>query len=223
MKNGVILIFLFSIIACHQSQETSTDSPDTAALIEPVLQPLAFGSIQPAGWLKEEMQRNLKGFTGHIDSFFTIKALNPNKHLGQEAMIGQYAHGNEPSHHIAYLYAFSHSPEKGRKLITQICDQFYNDSPAGMIGNDDCGQMSAWYIFATLGFYPVNPSKGEFILGIPQVRKAAVKLANQKKLIILNEYKKGEMMADFDKATLPSCIITFNRLKNGGTLRFKSK
>jgi putative alpha-1,2-mannosidase len=92
-----------------------------------------------------------------------------------------------------------------------------------MIGNDDCGQMSAWYIFATLGFYPVNPSKGEFMLGIPQVRKAVVKLANQKKLIILNQYVKGEMVANFDNETLPSFLLTFNSLKNGGELIFKSK
>jgi DUF1680 family protein len=76
MKNGVILIILFSIIACNQSQETTTDSPDTAALMEPALQPLAFGSIQPAGWLKEEMQRNLNGFTGHLDSLVPDLILN---------------------------------------------------------------------------------------------------------------------------------------------------
>jgi predicted alpha-1,2-mannosidase len=180
----------------------------------------------PAQYDADTMIKLLGGkdkFTAQLDSFFTIKALNPNKHLGQEAMIGQYAHGNEPSHHIAYLYSFSNTPEKGRKLIKQICDQFYMETPDGMIGNDDCGQMSAWYIFATLGFYPVNPSKGEFILGIPQVRKAVVKLANQKKLIILNEYVKGEMVADFDNETLPSFMLTFNSLKNGGELIFKSK
>jgi len=110
-------------------------------------------------------------FTAQLDSFFTIQALNPNKHLGQEAMIGQYAHGNEPSHHIAWLYAFSNTPEKGRALVNQICEQFYDDAPDGMIGNDDCGQMSAWYIFSALGFYPVNPASGVFVLGMPQVKK----------------------------------------------------
>lgn len=119
-----------------------------------------------------------KNFTVQLDSFFTIKALNPNKHLGQEAMIGQYAHGNEPSHHIAYLYAFSEKPERGRELITEICNQFYNNTPTGMIGNDDCGQMSAWYIFSTLGFYPVNPGNGEYVIGLPQVSKAIVQIGN---------------------------------------------
>ncbi len=109
-----------------------------------------------------------------LDSFFSIKPINANKYLGQEAMIGQYAHGNEPSHHIAYLYAFTPRPEKGKKIIKDISEQFYSNTPNGMIGNDDCGQMSAWYIFSTLGFYPVNPINGQYIIGAPQVRRAKV-------------------------------------------------
>jgi predicted alpha-1,2-mannosidase len=162
-------------------------------------------------------------FTAQLDSFFTIRALNPNKHLGQEAMIGQYAHGNEPSHHIAYLYAFSNTPEKGKRLIKQICEQFYRDTPEGMIGNDDCGQMSAWYIFATLGFYPVNPANGEFVLGVPQVKKARVKPATHKELLISNEYVQGEMGTHFDGKKIPSSVLSFSRLKSGGKLVFKGK
>ena len=109
-----------------------------------------------------------------LDSFFSIKSVNANKYLGQEAMIGQYAHGNEPSHHIAYLYAHTIHPEKGRKIIKDISEQFYSNTPNGMIGNDDCGQMSAWYIFSTLGFYPANPNNGQYTVGMPQVRSAKV-------------------------------------------------
>ncbi|HRG23450.1 MAG TPA: GH92 family glycosyl hydrolase [Chitinophagaceae bacterium] len=109
-----------------------------------------------------------KQFTSQLDSFFNIKSLNPNKHLGQEAMIGQYAHGNEPSHHIAWLYALSDHPEKADQLISRICTSFYNNTPDGITGNDDCGQMSAWYIYATLGFYPVNPVNGIFVRSVPQ-------------------------------------------------------
>jgi len=130
-----------------------------------------------------------KKFTAQLDSFFSIKAINPNKHLGQEAMIGQYAHGNEPSHHIAYLYAYSENPENGQKLISRIYNEFYNNTTTGMIGNDDCGQMSAWYIFSTLGFYPVNPSNATYVLGIPQVKNAVVHLGNNKKLTITNNSK----------------------------------
>lgn len=141
----------------------------------------------PAQYDLEGMMKLLggkKNFTDQLDSFFTIQSLNPNKHLGQEAMIGQYAHGNEPSHHIAYLYAFSNKPEKGKELIAQICKNFYNNTPTGMIGNDDCGQMSAWYIFSTLGFYPINPAGGEYVLGIPQVAKAIVYTGEKKEFII---------------------------------------
>jgi predicted alpha-1,2-mannosidase len=130
-----------------------------------------------------------KNFTAQLDSFFSIKAIHPNKHLGQEAMIGQYAHGNEPSHHIAYLYAYSENPAKGRKLISRIYNEFYNNTTTGMIGNDDCGQMSAWYIFSSLGFYPVNPSNATYVLGNPQVKNATVHLGNNKKLTITNTSK----------------------------------
>lgn len=137
-----------------------------------------------------------KNFTAQLDSFFTIKALNPNKHLGQEAMIGQYAHGNEPSHHIAYLYAYSDKPERGKELITQICNEFYNNATTGMIGNDDCGQMSAWYIFSTLGFYPVNPASGEYVIGQPQIKSATVHLQNGKILKIANSNNKTVKLND---------------------------
>jgi predicted alpha-1,2-mannosidase len=164
-----------------------------------------------------------KNFTAQLDSFFTIKAINPNKHLGQEAMIGQYAHGNEPSHHIAYLYAYTDNQEKGRAVISKIYDQFYGDTPTGMIGNDDCGQMSAWYIFTTLGFYPVNPSNGEFTLGMPQVKKAVVKLANQQTLTITNQYINGEMITELNGNKITAPVIPYRILNNGGALRFSRK
>ena len=164
-----------------------------------------------------------KHFTAQLDSFFSIKALNPNKHLGQEAMIGQYAHGNEPSHHIAYLYAYTDKPETGKKIISQICNRFYNNTPSGMIGNDDCGQMSAWYIFSTLGFYPVNPSDGEYVLGIPQVKQAIVKLANQKQLAISSQPGNEKMSIELDDKIILPPSIKFELLKRGGNLVFKYK
>ncbi len=120
------------------------------------------------------------GLTRHLDTFFSREAKSADKFLGQEAMIGQYAHGNEPSHHVAWLYAFSDTPQTGHRLLRRIVREFHNDSPDGMIGNDDCGQMSAWYIFACLGFYPVNPASGNFVLAAPQVEKASIRLSNGK-------------------------------------------
>jgi predicted alpha-1,2-mannosidase len=159
-----------------------------------------------------------KSFTDQLDSFFTIKALHPNKHLGQEAMIGQYAHGNEPSHHIAYLYAFTDHPEKGSALLHRICQDFYDDTPQGMIGNDDCGQMSAWYIFTTLGFYPVNPFDGAFVLGAAQVKNAVVHVGKGKTLRIelkgvgqttLDGKPLGRTSLGFEELTTGNAILTF--------------
>ena len=104
-----------------------------------------------------------------LDRFFSLPIPKPDKHLGQEALIGQYAHGNEPSHHITWLYAYTDSPHKGQRLREQIVKRFYGTSPAGLVGNDDVGQMSAWLVFAMLGFYPMQPFSGEYALGRPMV------------------------------------------------------
>jgi predicted alpha-1,2-mannosidase len=158
-----------------------------------------------------------KNFTEQLDSFFSIKAINPNKHLGQEAMIGQYAHGNEPSHHIAYLYAFSDKPQRVGELVTKICNEFYTNTTTGMIGNDDCGQMSAWYIFSTMGFYPVNPSSGEYVLGRPQVKKATVYLDYGKALQIRNKRSKSILL---NNEPVNNFILSHKKITRGGLLQF---
>lgn len=123
-------------------------------------------------------------FEAWLDRFFMLHAPNPDKFLGQEALIGQYAHGNEPSHHIAYLYAFTANPWKGDLMVRRIREQFYGDGPDGIVGNDDCGQMGAWYVLSTLGLYPVVPGGGTFVLGAPQVRAATLRLADNRVLRI---------------------------------------
>ena len=95
-------------------------------------------------------------------------------------LIGQYAHGNEPSHHITYIYPYLDRPKEAQKLIRQICTDFYRNLPQGLIGNDDCGQMSAWFLFSSLGFYPLDPVSGEYVIGAPQVPAATIPLANGK-------------------------------------------
>ena len=157
-----------------------------------------------------------------LDSFFSIKSVNANKYLGQEAMIGQYAHGNEPSHHIAYLYAYTLHPEKGRKIIKDISAQFYSNTPNGMIGNDDCGQMSAWYIFSTLGVYPVNPNNGQYTVGIPQVRNAKIYTGQGDKYIqIKNLYRGGQdSYLKIDGRTIKETYITHDQLINAKKVVF---
>ena len=166
-----------------------------------------------------------QSFTRKLNEFFTTKALNPNKFLGQEAMIGQYAHGNEPSHHVIYLYAFSDEPKKGQRYIHHVINEFYNNTPDGLIGNEDGGQMSAWYILSTLGFYPVNPTNGEFFLGSPQVKKASINLSNnnvfnieapglsKKAIYNENRYLSG--------VKLNQAFISYKDVMNGGTLTFE--
>ena len=122
-------------------------------------------------------------FTRMLDTFFTLPS-EESKFLGQEALIGQYAHGNEPSHHVAWLYAWSDRPARAPQLVREIATRFYKDTPDGILGNDDCGQMSAWYIFATLGFYPVEPTSGRLVVGSPLVSHATIALPHGRKLTI---------------------------------------
>ncbi len=163
-------------------------------------------------------------FTKKLNEFFRTEAVNPDKFLGQEAMIGQYAHGNEPSHHIIYLFAYSNEPKKGQKYIHQVINEFHDNRPDGMIGNDDCGQMSAWYILSTLGFYPVNPANGEFVLGSPQVKKATIHLAGNKKFIIgAKNFSEKAIYNDIrilNGNKISQTFITYKEIMNGGNLIF---
>lgn len=161
-------------------------------------------------------------FTNQLHTFFTLTNDDADKHLGQEGLIGQYAHGNEPSHHIAYLYAFSNTPEKGNQLITEIYNRFYSDKPDGITGNDDCGQMSAWYIFSTLGFYPVNPSSADFVLAIPQVNNARVILNNGNFLKIRKGTSDLDKVNSIELNSQPlQTRITYEQIMKGGKLEYK--
>ena len=100
-------------------------------------------------------------------------------------MIGQYAHGNEPGHHVIYLYAYSNKPEKGQYYIHRVINEFHNNTANGMIGNDDCGQMSAWYIFSSLGFYPVCPGSLQYVIGTPRLGKVVMRLDSKKTFTVI--------------------------------------
>ena len=102
--------------------------------------------------------------------------------------IGEYWHGNEPSHHMIYLYCYAGHPEKAARLLHQVVNTQYGNQPDSLCGNDDCGQMSAWYIFTCLGFYPVCPGSTYYeVIGAPQIPKAVVRLSNGKKFIMTAE------------------------------------
>jgi putative alpha-1,2-mannosidase len=165
-----------------------------------------------------------ENFTQKLNAFFTTEALNPNKFLGQEAMIGQYAHGNEPSHNIIYLYAFTDQFKTGQKYIHQVITDFHQNMPNGMIGNDDCGQMSAWYILSSLGFYPVNPAEGTFVIGSPQVKKAVLQLGEHERFVIkalnLSEANIYQENPSLNKQVLDTPILRYTEIMSGGVLKF---
>ena len=117
-------------------------------------------------------------FVERLDAFFNAPdgSAAAKTQRNVNGFIGRYAHGNEPGHHVAYLYALAGRPDRTAEIVREICDRYYKPRPDGLYGNDDCGQMGAWYVFACLGFYPVNPCGGEYVLGAPQLEKAVIKL-----------------------------------------------
>ena len=124
-------------------------------------------------------------FLTKLDALFTVPStLPPDAPPDIAGMVGQYAHGNEPSHHIAYLYVYAGEPWKTQARVRSLLDTQYHDAPDGMAGNEDVGQMSAWYIMSALGFYAVSPVSGTYILGSPLVDRAEVQLTAGKTLKI---------------------------------------
>lgn len=123
-----------------------------------------------------------KKFAAYLDSLFTMtlpdKYFSETEDITRDGLIGNYVHGNEPSHHVAYLYSWTSEPWRTQQMARLICEKMYRPTPDGLGGNDDCGQMSAWYIFSALGFYPVAPGSNYYSIGSPLVKSAAIHLGN---------------------------------------------
>jgi predicted alpha-1,2-mannosidase len=163
-------------------------------------------------------------FRAMLDRFFFELAPHQGwAYLGQEAMIGQYAHGNEPSHHVAWLYAYTEAPERGHGLVARIARDFYRDGPDGIIGNDDAGQMSAWYVFATLGFYPVEPASGSYVAGVPLVERAILNVPGRRRLTIQRAGAGDRLLSLTVRGeSRPATSLPHSDLVRGGTLRFEA-
>lgn len=173
-----------------------------------------------------ELQGGRAKFAAKLDALFTTT----DKLAGREqpditGLIGQYAHGNEPSHHIAYLYDYAGAPAKTQFYVRKILDEFYKPAPDGLIGNEDCGQMSAWYILSALGFYQVAPSIPNYDFGTPLFKEAKIHLENGKTFTIkaanvsdVNIYLKSVKLNDAD---LKQTFFAHQKLMNGGTLEFE--
>ncbi|RLD74807.1 MAG: glycoside hydrolase family 92 protein, partial [Bacteroidetes bacterium] len=139
--------------------------------------------------------------------------------------IGQYAHGNEPSHHVSYLYDFIGKDKKTQFWVDKIMDSLYTNKPDGLCGNDDCGQMSAWYVFSAIGFYPVNPLDGRYYFGSPQFDQVELNLPNGNKFTVkaMNVADKNIFIKSkkLNGKIIDRPYITYKELINGGVLEFE--
>ena len=137
-------------------------------------------------------------------------------------LIGQYAHGNEPSHHIIYMYSALGRRDKAAKWIKVVADSMYKNGADGLTGNDDCGQMSAWYIWTSLGLYPMNPASGEYVIGFPLLNAATLQLPNGKKLRIQTKGRRTKdafvKEAYWNGKKVNQYYITHAQLMQGGEL-----
>ena len=164
-------------------------------------------------------------FAAKLDSMFTyIPTGNEELPIFSTGMIGQYAHGNEPSHHVIYLYNKIRQPWKAQQYVAKVMRELYLNVPAGLCGNEDCGQMSAWYVFSAMGFYPVNPVSGEYEIGTPLFPEMRLALGNGKTFTVLapevsreNIYIQGVKVngKPYDKS-----YITHEQIMDGATVEF---
>ncbi|WLT31078.1 GH92 family glycosyl hydrolase [Geothrix sp. PMB-07] len=140
-----------------------------------------------AAWLVAQSGGG-EAFAKHLDELFTMhlddKFFAETEDLGRESMMGNYAHGNEPSHHVPYLYVWAGQPWKTQEKVRAILEQMYQNRPDGLCGNDDVGQMSAWYLFGALGFYPVAPGSNEYVIGAPASREMAIAFEDGRRLVL---------------------------------------
>lgn len=171
-----------------------------------------------------------KKFIAYLDSIFTMQLdkehYTDTEDITIDGILGNYIHGNEPSHHIPYLYALAGKPEKTREIVKEILSTFYKNTPNGLCGNDDCGQMSAWYIMSALGFYPVCPANNEYVIGEPIVDNAEIRLENGKvfKIETVNKNKKNKVRRVLLNGNeLKSPVIQHSDIANGGKLTFVYK
>ena len=166
-----------------------------------------------------------KPFLERLNQFFVN-----NDSMGDEAsaditgLIGQYAHGNEPSHHITYMYAYAGQQWKTAEKVRYIMDEFYKDTPDGIIGNEDCGQMSAWYILSSMGFYQMNPADGVYVFGSPRFDKMSVKVRGGKTFTVEAENNSKENIyiqkVFLNGKPYKKTYITYDDILNGSTLKF---
>lgn len=166
-----------------------------------------------------------KAFYEKLEELFTTKdKLTGREQVDITGLIGQYAHGNEPSHHIAYLFNYVNSPNRTQELVRKIMSEFYTDKPDGLIGNEDCGQMSAWFVLSAMGFYQVAPGSNEYTIGSPLFDKITINLENGKNFIIKAKNNSPENIyvqsLKLNGKPLYNTFLSHNDLNQGGEIEF---
>ncbi len=164
-------------------------------------------------------------FETQLDKLFTAETETSGRQQADiTGLIGQYAHGNEPSHHMAYLYNFVNKPSKTQERVHEILTTQYHNAPDGISGNEDCGQMSAWYIFSALGFYPVTPASNEYIIGTPLFESSVINLENGKQFQIsaknISDINKYIASVSLNGKPLKRSDLYHNEIMDGGKLVF---
>ena len=176
-----------------------------------------------------ELMGGKQKFSKHLDQLFTMdledKYIEKNEDITRDGMIGNYVHGNEPSHHVAYMYNWTNDAYKTQARVRMIMGTMYGPTVEGLCGNDDAGQMSAWYIFSSLGFYPVTPGSPEYALGSPLIEEAKIHLDNGKTLTIIakNQSQKNVYVKRviINGKPLKSTSILYNDIISGGEIIFE--
>jgi predicted alpha-1,2-mannosidase len=166
-----------------------------------------------------------KAFVAKLDAFFQAEGdMGEHASVDITGLIGQYAHGNEPSHHVAYLYAYAGAQWKVAEKVRYIMKEFYTNQPDGIIGNEDCGQMSAWYILSSLGLYQVNPMNGLYVFGSPLFDKATIQLPANKTFIVESENNSDENIyiqsVELNGKPYTKSYIMYKDIMQGGKLKF---
>ncbi|MDE5935764.1 MAG: GH92 family glycosyl hydrolase, partial [Muribaculaceae bacterium] len=170
-----------------------------------------------------------KQFIANLDSLFIMEFpevyYKDTEDVTKEGLIGCYVHGNEPSHHIPYLYAWSSQPWKTQYWVREIMNKMYRNNIDGLCGNDDCGQMSAWYVFTALGFYPVCPGSDEYVLGAPYLPYAKLTLGNGKTLEVkapkVSDKRRYIKSVKLNGKNFDKTYLTHDELMQGGVLEFE--
>lgn len=164
-----------------------------------------------------------KAFMSKLDSLFFVEGwAGDNASPDMSGMTGQYAHGNEPSHHVIYMYNYAGRPDKAAPLLRKMLNEMYLDQPDGLSGNEDVGQMSAWYILSSVGLYQVDPVGGRFVIGSPLFDKATVNVGGGKTFTVVAKNNSDKNIyvqsARLNGKTLKNSYVEFNDIRRGGTL-----